>query len=334
MTKFVTEYQHQLSKSPLELQFKSTDGLKNVQKQLDDAFGKFKAKSPVDIDALGKTVGRQLTSPAQVTQATKELEDKAKNLRSQIADAQRGGKQSQQIQGQIDVVRKNIDQPGRQANRSLFGDDDLKKQFDSAVAQFDALRNKSDLTKQDVNQLFASMQKVNDAAQSSPKGKLGFGGSLEQLGQAVNLLNQLQQSQQKAAGLSQFQTQLQSIESVLQRVKGTDISTPFQTAANAITSSVAGAQQLAGAMEAGTVGSGTNGSSGPTGSGSGGSRSGGSCVRVRRRRKGRSKRRSRRSRNARNGQPIFWRYDRSLRKGWHRSAPSSPFRYSLFAGGR
>jgi TP901 family phage tail tape measure protein len=262
LSKFVTEHQRNLTSAPGQLQSSTNSGLAQISRQLADAFGSFKNGSPIDVDALGKAVGRNLTSPAQVTEATKQLEQTAASLRSQIAAAQTSGKQASQIDNQIGIVRQNIDAPGRAANRNLFPggeSDSLRKEFESVLAEFDKVRANPNANQGDVKTLFGRANALNNRAQGSLTGRLGFGGSLEQLGQGVGLLNQRAQAQGQAGNLGSLQTQLNQVESVLQR-SSAGIGSAFQSAASAVGSSASAARQFSSATTSAAIAAGQLGS--------------------------------------------------------------------------
>ncbi len=246
---FVKEHRYALQQRPTDLKSNTESGLAAISKQLADAFGTFKGGSPIDVDALGKAVGRQLDSPAQVVEATRQLEQTAASLRSQITAAQTSGKQASQLDNQIGIARGNIDAPGRAANRNAFPgaeNDALRKEFASVLAEFDKVRANPNAKAGDVTTLFGHANALSSKAHSSLTGRLGFGGSLEQLAQGVGLLGQRSQAQGQAGNLSSLTTQLNQIEAVLQR-SSTGIGTAFQRTALDIGASSNSARQFSSA---------------------------------------------------------------------------------------
>jgi TP901 family phage tail tape measure protein len=210
---FINRFQADLS--PIKLTFDIQQGVEKAQADIQAAFSRFKVG--FDVKPLEAALGRKLNSPDEVARGLAEAKQKAAELRSTIDAAFSNQPAVRNLQSEIDKILQGVDQ--RKGGRNTFqGDysDNLRKQFDSAMAEFNRVRGLAKITEADIQSVFDKFKAVRESASGNVVGRLGFGTDLVEMEEAFRRLRELQGLQGKMAPDPSAVQQLQELERVIQ----------------------------------------------------------------------------------------------------------------------
>lgn len=243
---FVSRFQNELSRDPLQLAIDAENTTKSIQETLNRAFSTFKLDSGVNVAGLEELLGRKLTTPDQIGQALTEAASEANKLRLEIDKALEVGPKAQALKSEIATIFDTINDRGAIRGVGAAFDPTIKAlstQLGELGTQFSNVL--ADPSVEKVQALITARNQFSQQALKANFGQQIFGADIQSMDAALVKLKQLSQLPQANTGA--MQQQLQKFESVLQASPAGK----FQSAATAIGNAATPAQTIAAAFEQG-----------------------------------------------------------------------------------
>lgn len=246
---FVSRFENELAKDPVRLAIDVENTTAQIRSALENAFKTFTIQSGVDVPALERVLGRQLTTPDQIAQGLDEATKKAADLRLAIGKAITIEPQREAIKSEIKQLLTEI-QSGRTSG-ALFGGDDERTAFVEFENALRAVANTANLTQQQLDAVIAKRDAFfkrvitdqNPIAAFMRSGQAHFG---DEINKSDDIFRRLQQLQaMPATDTTGQREQLRQLEAVL----NSNPSMQFQSAATALGTGASNAERMASAVE-------------------------------------------------------------------------------------
>lgn len=169
------------------------------------------------VNQFAAAVGKQITTPDQLSRALIDAEKRVEQLRSQVDEARITEQKATVLQGQVDAILTQIGQ--KSGVRNSFGgqvSDALRQQFSGLDAEFKQVLADGKVTEQELTQLIEKRNEFGKAAldgQSPLLGRLQFASTIELMDQALTKMQEL--SKTPTINLAPVQQELQRLEGAM-----------------------------------------------------------------------------------------------------------------------